>query len=346
MAGVSISAASTSANQRIVVAGCGYWGKNLVRNFHALGALAGVIEPSPAGRELAQTLAPGIPVYGSLEAALSAGGFSGIAIATPAVTHFETAARAFVAGLDVFVEKPIALKIEDAVQLVATADRLGRILQVGHILEYHPALPVLSEWISRGRFGNLRRLQAHRTNWGMIRTEEDAIWSVAPHDIAVMLRLVGRMPEIVAAHGSHILGTPRADAVVARLMFADGVEGHILSSWYHPVKEQRIMVVGDRGMALFDDLSPDRKLCFYNEYVRWNGENPELVRSEPEVSVLAAEEPLRRECQAFLDAMYSRRSPLADGRSGLRVLCVLDACRRSMQYGGAPVPCLPHPVLS
>src|ERR1035437_726458 len=183
MAGLSTATTPVSSLPRMVVTGCVYWGKNLVRNFHALGALAGVIDVSLAGRALAQTLAPGIPVYDNLENALGVGGFSGIAIATPAVTHFETAARAFEAGLDVFVEKPIALHIMDAVQLVATADRLGRILQVGHILEYHPALPVLSAWVASGRFGNLRRLQANRTNWGMMRTEEDAIWSIAPHDI-------------------------------------------------------------------------------------------------------------------------------------------------------------------
>ena len=346
MAGLSLSATSVPAPPRIVVAGCGYWGKNLVRNFHALGALAGVIDPSATGQQTARALVPGIPVHASLEAALAAGGFSGLAIASPAVTHFANAARALEAGLDVFVEKPISLEIEEASLLIKKADTSGRMLQVGHILEYHPALPVLMEWVARGRFGKLRRLQAHRTNWGMIRTEEDAIWSIAPHDIAVMLRLIGRMPEIVAAHGSHIQGTPRADAVVARLMFSDGVEGHLLASWHHPVKEQRIMVVGDRGMALFDDLLPDRKLCFYDEYVQWKGAKPELVKNEPEPATLAAEEPLRRECQAFLDAMTTRRPPLADGRSGLRVLCVLDACRRSMLYGGAPVPCLPHPLLS
>ena len=346
MASVSNSAPSTSTATRIVVAGCGYWGKNLVRNFYALGALAGVIDPSAAGRDLARALAPGTPVFENLETALAVGGFSGVAIATPAVTHFETASRAFAAGLDVFVEKPIALHVEDAVQLVENAARLGRILQVGHILEYHPALPVLSEWVESGRLGNLRRLQAHRTNWGMIRTEEDALWSVAPHDIAVMLRLIGRLPETVAAHGTHILGTSRADAVVARLMFSDGVEGHLLASWHHPVKEQRIMIVGDRGMVLFDDLSPDRKLCFYEEYVRWQDGKPELIKSPAQPAALSSEEPLRRECQAFLEAMATRVPPLADGRSGLHVLCVLDACRRSMQQGGAPVPCLAKPLLA
>jgi predicted dehydrogenase len=160
----------------------------------------------------------------------------------------------------------------------------------------------------------------------------------------VMLRLVGRLPETVSAHGSHIAGTSRADAVVARLMFSDGIEGHLLSSWYHPVKEQRIMIVGDRGMALFDDLVPENKLLFYDEYIRWQGDKPELVKSAPQPAALPAVEPLRLECEAFLDAIRTRQQPLADGRSGARVLCVLDACRRSMQQGGTPVPCLLSPL--
>jgi len=127
-------------------------------------------------------------------------------------------------------------------------------------------------------------------------------------------------------------------------MFSEGVEGHLLASWYHPVKEQRIMIVGDRGMALFDDLVPVNKLNFYDEYVRWQEGKPELIKSTPQPAALSTEEPLRRECQAFLDAMTSRLAPVADGRSGLRVLCVLDACRRSMKLSGAPVPCLLAPL--
>lgn len=331
------------APPRVVVAGCGYWGKNLVRNFNALGALAAVVEPTSQGQEAARGFAPDVPVFPDLKSALEHNAFDALAIATPAATHFEVATRALDAGLDVFVEKPISLDVGEATQLTNRAAAENRIIQVGHILEYHPAVPVLRDWVAAGRFGRLRRLQAHRTNWGMIRTEEDALWSIAPHDIAVMLRLVGHLPHSVAAHGTHILETPRADAVVARLMFHDGVEGHLLASWHHPVKEQRIMVVGDRGMALFDDLSPDRKLAFYDEYVRWTNGKPELIKAAPEYAPLDRSEPLRLECQAFLEAVATRKPPLADARSGLRVLCVLDACRRSMALGGVAVSCTePH----
>jgi len=327
---------------RIAVAGCGYWGKNLVRNFHAIGALAAVIDPSPAGRATAEKIASGIRVFDTLSAALSASPLSGIALATPAVTHHATTCEALAAGLDVMVEKPLALNLEDGADLVARAASLGRILQVGHILEYHPALPVLSDWIAAGRLGTLRQLRAHRTNWGMVRTEEDALWSLSPHDIAVILRLVGGiLPHTVSCRGSHLLGTSRADHAVARLDFADGLEAHLLASWCHPIKEQRLTLVGTLGQAVFDDLAPpERKLAFFDQHVRWNAEGrPDLLKNTPEFAALPAEEPLRRECAAFLEAIRTRVPPLADGRSGLSVLAVLDACRRSMLAKGAPVTC-------
>lgn len=336
--------ASSSPRPRVAVAGCGYWGKNLVRNFHTIGALAAVVDPSPAGRATSIHLAPDVPVFDSLASARAATAFAGVAIATPAVTHHPVACEAFAAGLDVLVEKPLALDLAAGADLLARAARHGRILQIGHILEYHSALPVLTDWVAKGRLGTLRRLQAHRTNWGLIRTEEDALWSIAPHDIAVILRLVGRLPHTVACHGTHILGTERADTVTARLHFSDRLEAHLLASWHHPIKEQRLIVVGDQGMAVFDDLSADKKLAFFDERVRWTPEGrPELIRNLPEYAPLIGEEPLLRECKAFVEAMRTRTPPLADGASGLRVLAVLDACRRSMLADGAPVACDPAP---
>jgi len=344
---------ATLSAPRVAVAGCGYWGKNLVRNFHTLGALAAVIDPSPAGRATAAQLAPGIPVFETLPAALAApclgtcaaASFTALALATPAATHHAAACEALAAGLDLLVEKPLALELAHGADLVARAARLGRILQVGHILEYHPALPVLTRWVAEGRLGRLRRLQAHRTNWGMIRTEEDALWSIAPHDIAVILRLVGALPHTVSCLGSHLLNTPRADIATARLEFADGLEAQLLASWHHPVKEQRLILFGERGMAVFDDLSADKKLGFFDEYVRWSDTGrPELIKNLPEYAPLVGEEPLLRECKAFLDSCRTRQPPLADGASGLRVLAVLDACRRSMLAAGAPTPCTLPPA--
>jgi len=335
-----MSTPDSPAVPRLAVLGCGYWGRNLVRNFHALGALAAIVEPSAPGQATAAEIAPGVPVFASLEAALGQVALQAVAVATPAATHCATALQAMNAGLDVFVEKPLALTLEDGAAMVTAAEADGRILQVGHLLEYHPALPVLTDWVRSGKLGRLRRLQAHRLNWGKVRTEEDALWSLAPHDLAVILRLTGTLPTTVSCRGSHILGTPRADTAVTVLGFPDGVEAHVLSSWYHPIKEQRIIVTGDRGIAVFDDVARENKLTFHEQAVAWgNDATPELRQSPPQPATLAAEEPLRRECAAFLAAVQTRHPPLADGRSGLRVLAVLDACRRSMLQGGATVTC-------
>ena len=342
-----MSPPDSSPVPRVAVLGCGYWGRNLVRNFHGLGALAAVVDPAPAGRALAAELAPEIPVFDSLDDARCETSLQAVAIATPAATHFTTATHAMRSGFDVFVEKPLALSVENGSALVAQAASAGRILQVGHLLEYHPALSLLGQWVRSGKLGRLRRLQAHRLNWGKVRTEEDALWSLAPHDLAVILRLAGTFPTSVTCRGSHILGTPRADTTVATLAFPGGVEAHVLSSWYHPFKEQRIIVTGDQGIAVFDDVSRENKLSFHKQSVHWRDETTPVLEQNPaEPALLTDEEPLRLECAAFLDAIETRRPPLADGRSGLRVLGVLDACRRSMLQGGAPVTCHlpPHAV--
>jgi predicted dehydrogenase len=322
---------------RVAVVGCGYWGRNLVRNFHALGALAAVVDATPAGRTLAAQLAPTAEVLPELDPLLAREDIKAIALATPAITHAPLGLRVLAAGKDLFVEKPMALELADGRALVTRAKELGRILQVGHLLEYHPAVTTLKNWVTAGRFGKIRRLNAHRMNFGKVRTEEDALWSLAPHDISVLLRLHGGMPLRVSCHGTRALGTPRADVAVAMLHFEGGVDAHILSSWLHPTKEQKIVVVGDRGMAVFDDTSAAEKLVFHELQVAGSPAQPELKRGSPEIAPLSAEEPLRLECAAFVEAVATRRAPLADGESGLRVLAVLDACRRSMNAEGRSV---------
>ncbi len=332
------AASPNAAPPRICVVGCGYWGRNLVRNFHALGTLGAVVDATPAGRKLAAELAPGVDVLENFDAALARDDLAGFALATPAITHAPLGLRVLDARKDLFVEKPMALDLAGARALVGRAAETNRILQVGHLLEYHPAVTMLKTWIAAGKLGAVRRLSAHRLNFGQVRTEEDALWSLAPHDIAVLLRLQGTAPETVSCQGTFALRTPRADTAVTVLHFAEGVDAHILSSWLHPTKEQKITVVGDQGMAVFDDTSADRKLTFFEQSVAWQDGRPDLRKAAPDVATLPADEPLRLECAAFVTAIASREPPLADGLSGLRVLAVLDACRRSMETGGKPVP--------
>lgn len=333
-----MSAASTSPQPipRIAVAGCGYWGRNLVRNFHALGALAAVVDATPAGRALAAQLAPGAEVLSDLDPLLTRQDIHAVALATPAVTHGRLGLRVLEAGKDLFVEKPMALDLASGHALFARATAGNRILQVGHLLEYHPAVSTLKSWIETGRLGPVRRLHAHRLSFGKVRTEEDALWSLAPHDMSVILRLHGSTPLRVTCHGTHALGSERADFAVTMLHFEGGVDAHILSSWLHPVKEQKIVVVGARGMAVFDDTSADHKLTFHDLHVVGSTSQPDLQRGKVEIATLPADEPLRLECADFINAVATRRAPLADGSSGLRVLAVLDACRRSMKAGGEP----------
>jgi predicted dehydrogenase len=320
------------AKSAVAVAGCGYWGKNLVRNFHQLGALVAVCDPQEAGRKLAAEVAPGVEVSDSFEAALAA---PAVAIATPAETHYELARRALMAGRDVFVEKPLALTYEQGRELVRLARDGQRILMVGHVLEYHPAIVRLGELIDSGELGQVHYVYSHRLSLGKVRREENILWSFAPHDIAVILRLVGELPERVSATGGSYLQPGIADVTVTSLKFADGRRAHIHVSWLHPFKEQRLVVVGAHKMASFDDVG--KRLVLYDQRVELGSGTPLPIRHAGDTVPYADDEPLRNECQAFLDAVASRRPPLTDGESGLRVLEVLEAAQLSLARQGVPL---------
>lgn len=320
----------------IAVLGCGGWGKNIVRTVNSLGCLRSVVDPTEAGRETAVSLAPEAKVFDGLEPVLSDPVVKGVMIATPAETHFKLAKAALEAGKDVYVEKPLTIDVDEARQLVEMADRAGRILMVGHLLEYHPAILKLHELIKSGELGKIRYLISNRLNLGKIRTEENALWSFAPHDIAVIIRLVGAMPfEVVATGGSYL--TPNiADVTVTQLLFDNGVRSHIFVSWLHPFKEQKLVVVGSRKMASFDDVA--KELVLYDQHVDWREGQPIPVRGEGTLVDFPPAEPLKEECRHFLDRMENRRPPRTDGLNGLRVLQILHAAQRSLITNGHPVP--------
>ena len=325
----------TGAGHRVAVLGCGAWGKNLVRNFHALGALAAVADVSPQGRATAARIAPGAAVHDRLDAALEDRAVAGIVIATPAETHAELAERALAAGKDVLCEKPLALRYEDARRVHDLALRRGRILMVGHLLEYHPAIEKLRALVDAGELGAIRYLYSNRTNLGKVRREENILWSFAPHDIAVILRLVGALPfQVIAAGGAYVQPSV-ADVTVTQLLFDNGVAAHIFVSWLNPFKEQRLVVVGSRKMATFDDVR--RELVLHDQSVDLQDGEPVPVKRDGVSIGYADDEPLRIECQAFLAAIASRTPPLTDGASALRVLRVLQAAQRSLVTRGHPV---------
>lgn len=319
----------------IAVAGSGYWGKNLVRNFYQLGALKLVCEPSEANQAFARELAPDISVISSFEQLLADPEIQGVVIATPAVTHFELVRQALLAGKDVFCEKPLALNYREAQILVELARQQARILMVGHILEYHPAILALRELIESGELGKIRYLYSNRLNLGKIRREENILWSFAPHDIAVILRLLGELPFQVIAHGGSYIQPNIADVTLTQLAFDNGVSAHIFVSWLNPFKEQKLVVVGSRKMAVFDDLA--KTLILYDQRVDIQSGEPIPIKGEGQSVAFSSAEPLKLECQAFLDAIQSRQGPLTDGESGLRVLKVLQAAQRSLITNGQTI---------
>jgi UDP-2-acetamido-3-amino-2,3-dideoxy-glucuronate N-acetyltransferase len=313
----------------VAVVGVGYWGKNLVRNFHQLGALAALCDAEQSVEERCRFNYEGVKFFREFDGVLTDPSIDAVALATPAVMHYDMAKAALEAGKDVLVEKPLAVEVGQGEELVKLAAAKGRILMVGHILRYHPAILKLQELIRDGALGQINYLYSNRLNIGKIRTEENILWSFAPHDISVMLSLLNESPTRVSCQGGAYLNRNVFDVTLSHFEFPSGVKAHIFVSWLHPVKEQRLVVVGSDKMAVFDDTA-EQKLILYPHKVEWKNRIPTAIKAEGETVELEDREPLRAECQHFLDCVRSRTSPVSDGAEGLRVLRVLDACQRSL----------------
>lgn len=320
----------------LAVVGMGYWGKNLVRNFYQLEALSVVCDANASVEESLKGSYPGVRYRRDFASVLSDSQVKAVALATPAVAHFQMAKAALEAGKDVYVEKPLAVKVEEGRKLVELAEEKGRILMVGHILRYHPAVVKLQELIRNGDLGKVQCLYSNRLNIGKIRTEENILWSFAPHDISVILALLGEQPMRVTCQGGAYLNRNVFDVTMSQFDFPSGVHAHIFVSWLHPFKEQRFVVIGSEKMAVFDDTS-EHKLVLYPHKVEWKNRIPTAVKAKGEILPLDNSEPLQAECQHFLDCLATRTAPLTDGREGLRVLQVLDACQRSLRMDGAAI---------
>src|SRR5271165_3400621 len=331
------SALLKKSSAKVAVVGVGYWGKNLVRNFYDLGALTVLCDAEESVEANYGHQYAGVRFYREFSAVLSDSSVDAVVLATPAVTHYEMAKEALEAGKDVLVEKPLAVNMEHGEDLVRLADTEGRILMVGHILRYHPAILKLQQLIHDGALGKISYLYSNRLNIGKIRTEENILWSFAPHDISVMLALLNEMPTRVTCKGGSCLNRDVFDVTLSHFDFSSGVQAHIFVSWLHPVKEQRLVVVGSEKMAVFDDTS-EHKLVLYSHKVEWRNRQPTAVKANGEFVDLEEVEPLRAECKHFLDCVASRNSPVSDGAEGLRVLRVLDACQRALLRGTIDLP--------
>lgn len=325
------------AKLHIAVIGCGYWGKNLVRNFSQLGALRLICDSDPKSLESQGALYPKVELSDSFAQVLADPSVHAVVLATPAARHYEQVKQALNAGKHVFVEKPLALHHGEGAELVRLAAARNAILMVGHILEYHPAVALLKQIIQRGELGDVLYLYSNRLNLGKVRQEENILWSFAPHDISVICSLLGAEPIEVSASGGSYLQTGIADVTITNLTFAAGVRAHIFVSWLHPYKEQKLVVVGDRKMAVFDDTAREGKLKIYDKGIEWRAGLP-VPRQTSETTLFFEElEPLRLECEHFLTCIQERQQPLTGGESALTVLKVLEGCQISLERGGSSV---------
>jgi UDP-2-acetamido-3-amino-2,3-dideoxy-glucuronate N-acetyltransferase len=320
--------------KNLAVIGAGYWGKNLVRNFSELGVLKYICDMNADIKKDMAARYPDAQVLSRLGDILRDKEIGAVAIATPAETHFEIAREILEAGRHVFVEKPLCLKVEEAEALIKLARAQQKQLMVGHVLHYHPAIIQMKELINAGEIGKVDYFYSNRLNLGKFRSEENILWSFAPHDISLMLSLVKQYPNIVHCTGGNYISSSIADVTLCNFSFLSGVRGHIFVSWLHPTKEQKVVVVGNQGMLVFDDgAEPDEKLMLYRHKVLWKNGQPVPDKSEGQFVKLDWIEPLRNECQAFLRACENNVPTMTDGAEGLQTLRLLNDCQQSLSNG-------------
>lgn len=313
----------------VAVVGCGYWGKNLIRNFAELGSLVAVCD---ANSEAAESFAKQYNVNSvSWEHALQDKEITAVALAVPAVAHATFAKEALQAGKHVFVEKPIALCMQDAEELRALALKNNKVLMVGHLLQYHPAFIKLKSLVSTGDLGKLQYIYSNRLSLGKVRTEEDVLWSFAPHDISMVLALAGEQPNKVAAHGNDCITSNIVDTVTTSLEFGNNLKAHIHTSWMHPFKEQRLVVIGSNAMAVFDDVKPwEEKLALYKHKLNTVNNVPVFEKADPEYVNVTEAQPLKEELVHFIACANKNTSPVTDANEAIAVLNVLERASMSL----------------
>lgn len=321
----------------LALVGAGRWGKNLARNFHKLGVLHTLCDANEKLLDTYQHQYDGVHLTGNYLSVLQDNAIDKVAIAAPALMHFKLAKEALLHGKDVFVEKPICMNVKEGEELIRIAEDNGKVLMVGHILQYHGAIHKLEEMIASGELGKLHYIASNRLNLGAFRTEENALWNFAPHDISVILSLAGMgLPKEVRCTGGAYISKGIADTTLTTMTFEGDLKAHIYVSWLHPFKEQKLVVIGSNGMAVFDDTKPwSEKLTVFRNHVRWcQGSIPEVNTNAAEAVSLVEQEPLKNECVHFLESCRERRVPKSDGKEGLRVLKVLEAAQLSLEAHG------------
>lgn len=323
---------------RVGVVGSGYWGKNLIRNFHQLNALEVICDKDDSLLANFKSQYPSVRTCLAYSEILGDSSVDAIVIATPAETHFKLAREALLADKHVFVEKPLTLDESEGEALIELAEERGRTLMVGHLLQHHPTFIHLLKLARGGELGRINYIYSNRLNLGKIRREENSLWSFAPHDISMILSLAGEEPASISATGGNYLHKHIADVTTTHLEFPSGLKAHVFVSWLHPFKEQKLVVVGDRKMAVFDDTRKwDEKLLLYPHRIHWENNIPMPDKAEAQTVTIPEQEPLKAECAHFLHCIATGGTPISDGPEGLRVLKVLNEAQRCLDAQIGPV---------
>lgn len=324
--------------------GLGYWGPNLLRSLGRIPRvnLKYACDLDPGNWEKLSKLYPAVRFTESFEDLLTDNELDAVVIAAPVPAHAPLAKQVLQAGKDVFVEKPLALSSAEAEELVRLAEERKRVLMVGHLLEYHPGVTRLKEYVDSGELGDVFYVYTNRLNLGIVRQDENALWSLGPHDLSVSMLLLGEEPVEAQATGHSYLRGGVEDVVFGTLGFGSGKVAHLHMSWLDPHKERKITVVGSDKMAVFDDMSRDEKLRIYDKGVEKPefesyGEYINLRFGDVLIPRIPNDEPLKLECEHFIECVVERKAPLSDGRSGLRVVRALEALQKSLESGGCPV---------
>lgn len=329
----------------VAVVGVGGWGKNLARNYYQMpeANLRYICDLDPEKLANMERQYPGTRTTISFSDVLADAELHAVIIATTGPTHYTLAKQALLAGKDVYVEKPFVLEVDQAIELTELADKDGRILMVGHLLEYHPVVTRLNRMIEEGDLGDVYYIYSQRLNLGTVREDENALWNFAPHDISAILYLLNKKPVDVSARGQGYLQRDVEDVVFLTLSFADNTMAHIHVSWLDPHKVRKLTIVGSDKMAVFDDLEATEKLKIYDKGAKLSqdydtfAEYVGLRFGDITIPYVKTGEPLRTECLHFIDCVTNRTTPRSDGQDGLRVVQVLDAAQRSLKNNGMPV---------
>ena len=334
----------------IAVVGAGYWGPNLIRNFAAVGELVAVVDRDQARLDKQRSLYPGLHFTANLQEVLQNEAVQGVALATPADSHYDLAKKVLQAGKSVFVEKPLAQTVAECQDLIDLADERGVVLMVGHTFEFNAAVQYVEKCIEQNELGQIYYIYSQRLNLGVVRSDINALWNLAPHDISIALRWLKKMPVRVDARGYTYLQPGIEDVVYLNMEFEDGVAVHVHVSWLDPGKVRRMTVVGSEKMIVYDDASTEAKIQLYDKGIDRRGLDGslgdfdsfgkfQLIQRAGDVLIPRIDfaEPLRSECQHFVECVAEGKKPLTDGENGLRVVKVLEAASRSLAAGGASI---------